>query len=89
MELFGNNVLAKIGAAGVYAIAVQSSEKYPSGLGVSIKIADGDSDSRVRRLVAIETLKQDHLAQLSRPQLVKFKALEGGKLLPVFNLFHE
>ena len=89
MELFANNVLAKIEAAGVYAMAVQSSEKYPGGLGISIKIADGDSDLRVRRLVVIETLKQDHLAQLSRPQFMKFKALEGGKLLPVFNLFHE
>jgi len=97
MELLSQNVFAKTGAAGVYAMAVRPGRKFPTGLGVAIKVVDGDVDSRVRRVAAVETLRQleidavtavepHQLSELSNISLRNFKQLEIGKLVPTFNL---
>ena len=98
MELTGGSVLAKTGAAGVYAMAVRPDAHHPKGLGITIKIADGDDDSRIRRVVAVETLKQLKLAVLDRVdprkltavqrlELKNFEQVTVGRLESTFELF--
>ncbi len=50
-------LISKIGAEGVYSAGVLPSEKYPKGLGIALKIEDGD-DQRARAVVLIELLRQ-------------------------------
>ena len=50
-------LISKIGAEGVYSAAVLPCEKYPQGLGIALKIEDGD-DQRARAVVLIELLRQ-------------------------------
>lgn len=50
-------VVSKVGAEGVYTAAVLPCEKWPRGLGLALKIEDGE-DRRARPTVVIETLRQ-------------------------------
>ncbi len=58
MDALGHRVFAKTGAAGLFAMAIAPTHSYPSGLGIAIKIADGDADWQVRSVVATEALAQ-------------------------------
>lgn len=57
MQVGDGKLISKIGAEGVYSAAVLPSEKYPKGLGIALKIEDGD-DKRARAVVLIELLRQ-------------------------------
>lgn len=63
-------LISKIGAEGVYTVGVLPCAKWPKGLGLALKIDDGD-DRRARPPAVIEALKQlnvladDDLAGLS------------------------
>ena len=57
MRAAGGRVVSKVGAEGVYTAGVLPSERWPNGLGLAIKIEDGD-DKRARPPVAIESLRQ-------------------------------
>ncbi len=50
-------LISKVGAEGVYTAGIKPSEEWPKGLGLAIKIEDGD-DKRARPTVVIETLRQ-------------------------------
>ena len=50
-------LISKIGAEGVYTIGVLPSAEWPSGLGLALKIEDGD-DHRARPPAVIEALRQ-------------------------------
>ena len=50
-------VVSKVGAEGVYTAGVLPCEEWPSGLGLALKIEDGD-DHRARPTVVIESLRQ-------------------------------
>lgn len=50
-------LISKVGAEGVYTAGIKPSEKWPRGLGLALKIEDGD-DKRARPTVVIETLRQ-------------------------------
>ena len=50
-------IVSKVGAEGVYTAGVLPSEKWPNGLGLALKIEDGD-DHRARPTVVIEALRQ-------------------------------
>lgn len=50
-------IVSKVGADGVYTAGVLPSERWPNGLGLAIKIEDGD-DKRARPPVVIESLRQ-------------------------------
>ena len=50
-------LISKVGAEGVYTAGVLPSEKWPRGLGLALKIEDGD-DKRARPTVVIEALRQ-------------------------------
>src|SRR6266436_5467455 len=50
-------LISKIGAEGVYTVGVLPSAEWPSGVGLSLKIEDGD-DHRARPPAVIEALRQ-------------------------------
>ncbi len=50
-------LISKIGAEGVYSAGVLPSEKHPKGLGIALKIEDGD-DKRARAVVLVELLRR-------------------------------
>ena len=95
MQAFDGTVFAKTGAAGVYAMAVKPNERYKTGLAIAIKVADGDANSAVRRITALEALKQlglispvleGKLDTLAARTLNNFRNLPIGELRPVFTL---
>lgn len=57
MQAAPGRVLSKVGADGVWLCGVLPSEKYPAGLGIALKIEDGD-DKRARPVVAVELLRR-------------------------------
>lgn len=57
MRAAPGGLVSKVGAEGVYTAGVNPSEPWPMGLGVALKIEDGD-DKRARPTVVIETLRQ-------------------------------
>ena len=50
-------LISKVGAEGVYTAGIKPSEAWPRGLGLALKIEDGD-DKRARPTVVIESLRQ-------------------------------
>ncbi len=57
MRAAPGRVVSKVGAEGVYTAGVLPSERWPNGLGLAIKIEDGD-DKRARPTVVVESLRQ-------------------------------
>ncbi|MCA1616011.1 MAG: asparaginase [Acidobacteria bacterium] len=57
MRAAGGRVISKVGAEGVYTVGVLPSERWPHGLGLALKIEDGE-DRRARPTVVIESLRQ-------------------------------
>ena len=53
----GGTLISKVGAEGVYTAGILPCAKWPKGLGLAIKIEDGD-DHRARPTVVIESLHQ-------------------------------
>ncbi|HEU0252424.1 MAG TPA: asparaginase [Pyrinomonadaceae bacterium] len=50
-------LISKVGADGVYTAGIKPCEEWPGGLGLAVKIEDGD-DRRARPPVVIESLRQ-------------------------------
>jgi L-asparaginase II len=57
MRAAPGRLISKVGAEGVYTAGVLPSEEWPRGLGLALKIEDGD-DKRARPTVVIEALRQ-------------------------------
>jgi L-asparaginase II len=57
MKAAPRRLISKVGAEGVYTAGINPSERWPKGLGLAIKIEDGD-DRRARPTVVIESLRQ-------------------------------
>ena len=57
MRAAPGRLVSKVGAEGVYTAGINPSERWPKGLGLAIKIEDGD-DKRARPTVVIEALRQ-------------------------------
>jgi L-asparaginase II len=57
MRAAPGRLISKVGAEGVYAAGINPCEEWPNGLGLAIKIEDGD-DKRARPTVVIESLRQ-------------------------------
>lgn len=66
MQAAPGEIISKVGADGVWLCGVLPCERWPTGLGIALKISDGD-DYRARPVVAIETLR--HLGVLSADDL--------------------
>jgi L-asparaginase II len=57
MRVTNGRIVSKIGAEGVYTVGVLPCERFPRGLGLALKIEDGE-DRRARPTVVIESLRQ-------------------------------
>ncbi|MEZ5344871.1 MAG: asparaginase [Pyrinomonadaceae bacterium] len=57
MQALSGKIISKVGAEGVWCATVLPSEKWSSGLGIALKVEDGD-DGRARPAVAIELLRR-------------------------------
>ncbi|HEX6730271.1 MAG TPA: asparaginase [Pyrinomonadaceae bacterium] len=57
MRAAPSRLISKVGAEGVYTAGVLPCEDWPEGLGLALKIEDGD-DHRARPTVVIESLRQ-------------------------------
>jgi L-asparaginase II len=57
MKAAPGQIVSKVGAEGVYTAGILPSEMWPEGLGLALKIEDGD-DHRARPTVVIEALRQ-------------------------------
>jgi len=57
MRVAQGRIISKVGAEGVHLLGVLPEARYPSGLGIAIKIEDGDT-RRARDPVVIEVLRQ-------------------------------
>lgn len=57
MRATGGSLISKVGAEGVYTVGVLPCAEWPKGLGMALKIEDGD-DHRARPTVVIESLNQ-------------------------------
>jgi L-asparaginase II len=88
-------IISKVGAEGVQLLGVKPGGRYPKGLGIAVKIEDGDI-RRARDPVVIETLRQlglldeDPLARLARyarSVVFNHRRIEVGVVRPCFDLF--
>jgi len=57
MRATPRRVVSKVGAEGVYTAGVMPCKEWPNGLGIALKIEDGD-DKRARPTVVVESLRQ-------------------------------
>ncbi len=57
MRAAPGRVISKVGAEGVYTAGILPCEEWPKGLGLALKIEDGD-DKRARPTVVVEALRQ-------------------------------
>lgn len=57
MRAAGGRVVSKVGAEGVYTAGINPCKEWPNGLGLALKIEDGD-DKRARPTVVVEALRQ-------------------------------
>ena len=57
MRATPQRLVSKVGAEGVYTAGINPCEEWPRGLGVALKIEDGD-DRRARPTVVVESLRQ-------------------------------
>ena len=57
MQAAPSRIISKVGADGVWLCGVLPCDKWPTGLGIALKVEDGD-DMRGRPVVAIDVLKK-------------------------------
>jgi L-asparaginase II len=57
MQAAPGRIVSKVGADGVWCCGVLPNTQYPTGLGIALKVADGD-DHRGRPVIALSILKQ-------------------------------
>ena len=91
MQAAPGRVISKVGADGVWVCGVLPSDKWPTGLGVALKVEDGD-DFRGRPVIAVEILRQlgvlglDDLTDLS-PSMIKNRRDDTvGRVVSVVSL---
>jgi L-asparaginase II len=94
MRAASGRLISKVGAEGVYTVGVLPCERWSRGLGLALKIEDGD-DHRARPTVVIESLRQlgilqnESLPALSRYASFSVRNRRGetvGEVRPNFQL---
>lgn len=95
MRAARGRVVSKVGAEGVYTAGIKPCEEWPKGLGLALKIEDGD-DKRARPTVVIEALRQlgvlrdESLKALSRYAFFPIKNRRGdlvGEISASFSFY--
>lgn len=94
MKVAQKQIVSKVGAEGVQLLGIRPCQRYPNGLGIAIKVEDGDT-RRARDPVVIETLRQfgilseeqaKELAVYARAPLFNHRKIEVGEIRPCFQL---
>lgn len=94
MQALRGQLICKVGAEGVWCAGVLPSERWENGLGISLKIEDGD-DGRARPVVAVELLRQlglmtveaeKSLGEFSPMMLTNRMETEVGRVTAVFKI---
>ena len=94
MRIANSQIVSKVGAEGVHLLGVKPCPEHPYGLGIAIKIEDGDT-RRARDPVVIETLRQlgllgnNQLAALSsytNTTLSNHRKMKVGEIRTCFKL---
>ena len=91
MEAGEGKFVSKVGADGVWLCGVVPSDQYPTGLGIAVKVADGD-DHRGRPVIAVSILKQlgilgdDALPELSPMPVKNRRGDTVGRVVAVVSL---
>jgi L-asparaginase II len=94
MQAAPGRLVSKIGAEGVYTAGVLPCEKWPQGLGLAVKVEDGE-DRRARPVVVIEATRQlGILDETARASLAPYARLQTrnhrgdivGEVRPAFAL---
>lgn len=94
MRAARGRLISKVGAEGVYTVGILPCADYPRGLGLALKIEDGD-DHRARPTVVIESLRQlgilenESLEAVSRYAFFPVRNRRGdvvGEVTPEFKL---
>ncbi len=94
MRAARGQILSKVGAEGVQLLGIKPCFRYPKGLGIAIKIEDGDI-RRARDPVVIETLRQlgllddeqlNQLSVYSRTAVFNHRNIEVGKVRTCFKI---
>lgn len=99
MRTGAGKILSKGGAEGYLGIGVAPGvvENDSGGLGIAIKISDGDLAGRAAPLVALEVLRQlevldkaqlEELKQFYIRPVLNWRKLEAGEIRPVLKLVH-
>lgn len=70
MRAAAGALISKVGAEGVYTVGVLPSERWPRGLGLALKIEDGE-DRRARPVAVVEALRQLGVLNEAAYQAVK------------------
>jgi L-asparaginase II len=98
MEITGGKLISKGGAEGYQQIGIMKNAIKPGspGIGIAIKISDGDARSRVRPAICLEILRQlgainpDELEALSafgpRLPVLNWREINVGEAYPTFKL---
>jgi L-asparaginase II len=94
MRALPGQLIAKAGAEGVYTIGVMPCSRYPQGLGLAIKIEDGDT-TRARNAAIIGSLAQLGILNAEQtalftaqylPPIKNHRGLIVGEIRPAFSL---
>jgi L-asparaginase II len=96
MRAAKGRLISKVGAEGVYTVGVLPCAEWPTGLGLALKIEDGD-DHRARPTVVIEALRQldvlydeslDAVSRYARFPISNRRGENVGEVRPAFELYH-
>lgn len=83
--------VSKVGAEGLYAAGVLPCERWPAGLGLALKIEDGDREDRARPVAAVALLRRlgvlgdaeaDGLGKFARSTTKNRRGEEVGEVRP-------
>jgi L-asparaginase II len=91
MQELKGQIICKVGAEGIWLAGVLPCEKYPTGLGIAVKIEDGE-DYRARVVIATEILRQleilpkTSLNQYSPLKLNNRRGDEVGEVVASFKI---
>ncbi len=94
MRAARGQIVSKIGAEGVYCAGILPSPKFKRGLGIALKIEDGN-DRRARPVATLEILRQlgmltiensDVLQNYARLQIKNWRGEKVGEVVPNFQL---
>ncbi len=91
MQAAPGKIVSKVGADGVWLCGVLPCEHWPTGLGIALKIEDGD-DQRARPVVSVEILRQlgvlskDDLLPLSPMPIKNRRGDVVGKIVSEINI---